>query len=162
LGVPVYHYDQEFLSWIAEAEDEEIRAIAARYAEAPAFYERYLDDPAVMVLRELARNRDLSGDFKLRLARHTDDQDTLANLADKTQNEELFLLCAEKITSNHAIDPIRCHQQMLARPSVQDRLCTHPVPHIRWTLARKENLSAYAREKLSQDPLEDIRSQLKG
>jgi len=152
-----YRYDQEFLALIADAPDPDSRAIAARYAESPDLYRRYLNEESVVVLRELGQNRFLSPEFKLELAHKVDDQDTVAHLAYHTDDQELFLIAAAKITSVHADDPIRCHREMLSRPEVQDALCRHPVSNIRYALANQPRLTAKARAALAEDEYKEIR-----
>jgi hypothetical protein len=147
-----YYYDEDFLALIATARDEELRGIAAKQTENENLHVQFIQDESLHVRRELGKNRFMSTDNKLVLARLTEDQDTLAALANKTTCEELFLIAASKITSSHADDPIRCHHDMLARPNVQDQLCTHPLMNIRFSLARQSNLTEHAASVLEQDP----------
>jgi len=156
-----YSGDQEFLSWLLDAQDAENRAIAAEHIEDEALQEKFMHDPDALVQRHLARNKNLSSENKLRLAHMTDDQETLAALANKTDNEELFLLTAGKITSSHAEDPIRCHGKMMARPTVQDRLCSHPLPMIRGAVANQSTLTEHARAVLSEDSEDWVRRRVR-
>ncbi len=151
-----YLWNEDFLGWIADSEDEEIRAICAQYAQEPTMYRKFIDDTDV-VTRKLALNKHLDLADKLVLAKKSDDQDTVAALANKTEDEELFLIAAGKITSSHADDPIRCHREMLSRPSVQDIVCTHPLVNVRVALVRQKTLTSKALEALKNDPNEWIR-----
>ena len=151
-----HDYDQEFLSEIAVSPDVAIREIAAENTDNTNLHDDFMSD-VPEVTRKLAANRHLSDEAKLKLARLTDDQDTLGALAKRTTNEELFLIAAEKITSNHANDPIRCHGEMLSRPSVQDRLCTHPLLAVRRALRNQPRLTPKAIEALSKDPDDRLR-----
>lgn len=149
-------YDQAFLAEIAESPDAAVREVSAANTDSESLHDVLLRD-VPEVTRKLATNRHLSMEKQLELARHTDDQDTLGALARKTDNEELFIIAAEKITSNHANDPIRCHREMLSRPAVQDRLCEHPLLAVRRALSHQQQLTPKARETLSKDPEEGVR-----
>lgn len=143
-------YDQVFLSEIARSADAALRGIAAANTDDESLQEAFfLDEPEVT--RKLATNRHFSTKGKLKLAQSTDDQDTLGALARRTNCEELFIAAAEKITSNHANDSIRCHGEMLARPAVQDRLCTHPLLAVRRAMSYRD-LTPKAQEALANDP----------
>ena len=150
-----FEYDQTFLSEIAKSPDVALRGIAAANTDDASLHEEFFLD-APEVTRKLATNRHFSMEGKLKLAQHTDDQDTLGELARKTSNEELFITAAQKITSNHANDPIRCHGEMLSRPAVQDRLCTHPLLAVRRAMSYRD-LTPKAQEALASDPDDGIR-----
>ncbi len=149
-------FNQVFIETIANFEDQDIRSIAAQYSTDEKLHIKFMTDTAE-VLVKLAHNKYLSDANKIRFAMNTDNQDALAALANKTKNKDLFLLAAEKITSRHADDPIRCHQTMLAKPEIQDRLCTHPLDSVRWALTRQTTLTALATNTL----LEDENAQIK-
>ena len=149
-------YDQAFLTEIAESPDAAVREVSAANTDSETLHARFLKD-VPEVTRKLATNRHLAMAKKLELARLTDDQDTLGALARKTDNEELFLIAAEKITSNHANDPIRCHQVMLSRPAVQDKLCQHPLMAVRRALSHQQQLTPKAKQALLNDPEDSIR-----
>lgn len=152
-------WDQKFLADIADTSDEALRAIAAEHTDDKSLRIQFIKDMPV-VTQKLATNRHMDIKEKLALANYTDDQDTLGALAHRTKSEELFILAAQKITSNHVNDPIRCHQEMLLRPNVQDALCTHPLPVIRRAVAWKKPLSPKAAKILAQDPEEWVRRSL--
>ena len=151
-----YHWDQNFLGWISTAEDDEIRAIAAEHTTDRKLQAKFMDD-VPSVTHHLAKNKHMTADDRLTLANNTSDQDTLGALAYRTEHEDLFLLCAKKITSSHVDDPIRCHGEMLSRPKVQDQVCTHPLSNVRWALCNQRTLTPRALEALAADPEESIR-----
>ena len=152
-------FDEDMLRDVASSPDAEIRAFVAENTSNGVLHENYIDD-VPEVTRALATNRHFSMDHKLALARRTEDQDTLGALAQRTENEELFLIAAGKITSSHVDDPIRCHREMLSRPAVQDQLCTHPLLSVRRALQWQPVLTPRALDALSQDPDERIRKSM--
>lgn len=155
----IHDYDQAFLARMAQSPDPELRTIAAEHVQDRAIHHKLMhDDPSVTI--KLARNRFFSEEDKLALAELTDNQDILAALAGRTENEALFLLAASKITSSHVDDPIRCHGDMLSRPKVQDALCTHPLRSVRSALTRQRVLTPTAVEALSQDENDSIRDSM--
>ena len=155
-----YYGNQEFLAFLLDAQDAENRAMAAQYIEDQELHEKFMGDADELVHRHLAKNRKLSMDNKFKLARMTEDQETLGELAAKTSNEELFLLAAEKITSTVAQEPIRRNREMMSKPTVQDRLCAHPLAVVRGAVATQRKLTKRARTVLADDPVDWIRKRV--
>ncbi|MDJ0939729.1 MAG: hypothetical protein QNJ00_08180 [Woeseiaceae bacterium] len=151
-------YDEDFLSFIAGSEDAELRAHAAHLTNQRELQERLFDDVKEVAL-QVARNPHFPTDRRLEIARSIDDQEMLGALAAKTDSEELFLLVADKITNPRADGPIRWHQDMLSRPAVQDKLCTHPCVNVRRALRNQRKLTRKARRALANDPDQKFRDE---
>lgn len=152
--------DAPFIELICHADDEELRAIAAEYTDNPALMKQYMSDSETVTIG-LARNGNLTEELKIEFAKRCDSQIALAALVRNTESEQLFLIVADKISSRKADDPIRCHGEMLSRPAVQDRLCTHILTSVRLALARQKVLTDHARATLSQDNDKWVRAELR-
>lgn len=153
-------YNPEFISLVAASEDPALREIAAQFSDDEQIRRQLMTDQSAGVLRALSKNRHMTLENKLELARQTDDQDTVAEMARNTSSEELFLIAAEKITSLHCSHAIQSHCTMLTRPSVQDRLCKHPLHSIKMSLVhhnKPQGLTDYARQALA-DVIEEYRA----
>lgn len=137
-------FPNEMLMTIMSDASEDVRAVAAKEMKDQARLAILVEDDSIVVARALAKNRELSDELRLRMAKQHDDPETLSWLARFAGNVEAYLTAAQKVNSTHHEEGITYNNEMLKRPEVQDVLCHHPLPRVRYVLAIQEPLTEYA------------------
>lgn len=137
-------FPNEMLMYLMSDASEDVRSVAAKESKDQAQLEVLVEDDAIVVARALAKNRELPDELRLKMAKQHDDPETLSSLARFTGNVEAYLTAVQKINSTHEEDGITANQAMLKRPEVQDALCHHPLPRVRYVLEIQEPLTDYA------------------
>jgi hypothetical protein len=131
------------MSFMSDA-SEDVRSVTAKESNDQAQLAILVDDESIVVARALAKNNELPDELRLKMAKQHDDAETLSWLARYTGNVEAYLAAVQKIKSSHEEDGITANQAMLKLPEVQDALCHHPLPRVRYILAIQEPLTEYA------------------
>ena len=151
-------YDPEFLAFIADAREAEIRAIAAEHTDDQAVLKKHMNDVS-LVTQKLPLNEHFSKADRLTLAKNTDDQDTLSALARNADNVQLFLLAAGKITSSDAAGGVSSNKTMFYRSDVRKVLRNHPLESVRRSIAIAEmrNPATYVAKEMAREAGEWIK-----